>query len=702
MRLSGWLLSVAFSVAVGGADVPIDVRAAGPGAKCLIDAAAVARSGDAQVRRPVIEGQAVLPLSLDRAWRISVESERCWSDVREWTWDHGDRVVLNVFPGGEVSGTFVSNSRPQERLRATLFLPDETTTDCSLAFPKWSCHVPADVPFDLRLELPGVAAVHFWSVAVRPQEVRELEPQRLLAGASVSGWIHDPDGKPLSDARVVLTPFEPDAPDEVKRVALRRTAKTNRRGFFQFALLPADDYQIVSHVEGFSPAIVPLVTVREGERLEWPRAISHLPLASLELTVQPPTDPAGKPWVIELVEHTRVPAQESKQPLKRAASSAGQWSATGLRADLYRLNVRNASDSVMERAWVDLSAGGEVTFNVQVSRFRVEGVLRVGDEPLQAEIRFATRAGKMVRVITGEDGRFETAFPESGVWKPTVYYTIDGVRAEVNAPVVEIPEVAEGPAQVDIELPAGRIRGKVILPDGTAVKAAVHIRSSDGILIAQQVTSASGAFTFIGLRKDGYALEAEGERGATPQPLSVRAQEKWTDELRVVLEPYRQLTAQILTPSGAAASGTVVDLSLDGGHSWTRQAVRTDGIFRYSVPAGVDAVQLIALTYAYPSAFVRVLMNDSPVTIRLQRTGGLLRIKGRTPFVMRDQAMAPFNMFFFPEPFGRFDGAIHLEPGPYTICPRPQRDSSCRDVVITPHGDTTIEFERARGATEAP
>ncbi len=243
------------------------------------------------------------------------------------------------------------------------------------------------------------------------------------------------------------------------------------------------------------------------------------------------------------------------------------------------------------------------------------------------------------------------------------------------------------------------------MPDGTPAKAAIHVRSSKGILVAQQVTSSKGVFEFVGLDGAGYVLDAEGERGATARPLQVQAAEGRANELHVVLEPYRELRAEIYTPSGAAASGAVVEFSLDGGRSWVRRTVSTNGLFRYSVPAGVDLAQLVVLTYGYPSALVRIPMEGrvrEPIAIRLQRAGGLLRVKGRTAYVLRDGMVVPFNAFFFPEPFGRFEGAIYLEPGSYTICPRPLRDTACRDIVITPHGESFVEFEHIREKEDAP
>lgn len=673
----------------------------------LVGRAAV---GDVSIRVPLREGETVYRLSLtaDQAWELGAELEGCWSETIVWSPTESAEVSLNVYRAGSIGGEFETEAEPTEDLKGLIFplRGSEIRGDasgggipvsCELDFPRWHCLVPANISFDLRLDLPGFASIHYWSVRATSQTVQELEPQQLVAGASLSGWVQDSEGVLRRDAQVTLYPLEADESrlDKERVVARRRAVMTNERGFFQFTGLEPGSYRLVSELIGLSPATVPEVRVREGESVVWPRAIAHAPFATLEVAFYPAIDPDGERWMVELNETTSLHLERGPS-LKGRATIDGQWTAKSLRADLYRLIVRNKNGSELERIDVDLTEGGLKDITVNVRSLRVRGVLRMGDEPLRAEVSFTNFTGKFVRVTTSEDGRFEARFPAGGKWIPEIRYPAGRSGSTVILDPVEVLPGNGGEAEIELLVPGGRIRGEVV-SDGAAVRAAVHV-IRNGHIVAQVVTPETGKFDFIGMRSGAYALDAEGEPGATPEPVQIEVEGNQVRDVRLTLAPFQWVSGTVFTPAGTPASGAVIHVLRDGGQSWIRIVTDVSGRFEYRTPAGSGDGGLVVVTYSYPSALIRVPANRrGPVVITLKPEGGILRIRnGAIPYIRSPHASAPMRAFYFPDPRGRFNGGVYLEMGTYLVCPGRQVDGSCQTVTIAPGADVEVDFSEGK------
>lgn len=672
-----------------------------PGAAgCLANAAVLALpdNGGATVRHAITSppGQLTLDLNEDEGWRLTAEGDGCWSETLTLWRPFPREIVLRVYRVATVRGAFslAGKERPTE-VHGHLFSqrpgsePLEGGLQCALRNLVWECAVPAALPFDLRLEMPGFATAYYWDVVAKPGLSSELEARAVYAGASIAGWVHDPADKPVDQARVVLMPLEA-VPQAGHGDARRSNAVTNRRGFFQFAGLDGGQYRLVAESSSFSPSVGPEIAVRRGEATTLSRPLRYSAFGELQVVLDPPVDTDG-PWIVALTE--AVPLYlVPRQPIVHAADRLGHWSASRLRADLYELVVQNGPGSVVHRAAVDFFGGGSKSINLSIARIPLRGVLRFADEPLKAEIEFRNASGKLVRTTTDEFGRFETRFTTPGWWSPTVLYGVGRSKARIELAGIAVKEPAAAPQEVEITLPGGRIRGSVVSRAGAPMQAAVHAtrtRQPDG----QQITSETGEFDLVGLRPGTYQLDAQGASGGTSQPITVLLEEGETKSVKLVVDPYNLVAGFVLTPEGAPASGAIVRIC-DDGVSWTREVTDVRGYFEHSVNASIPTVKLVILTYSYPSAMVTIPATGEPVTLRLQPAGGLLRIRGvPTAMVSSRETAAPIQVFFFPEPFGRFNGAIYLEPGNYQVCPPAQERLACRDVVINGGAEQIIDFK---------
>ena len=222
-------------------------------ARCTKNGWVTARSSDGQalVRIPLRQDQHAysMQLSGESIWEIAIDANGCWSETAHGP-AGGGALTLALHRAATVSGAFESDvkARPDGELRGFVF-PQQRggageslgvsglATQCELDFPQWQCSVPADVPLDLRLELPGFGAIHYFGVAAAEGPAKKLPAQPLLAGATLSGWVQDSERLAVPNAKLTLYPMQVHAySGETQGLAARRQAATaNAKGFFQFA-----------------------------------------------------------------------------------------------------------------------------------------------------------------------------------------------------------------------------------------------------------------------------------------------------------------------------------------------------------------------------------------------------------------------------------------------------------------------------------
>jgi hypothetical protein len=704
-----------FELVASAAEVQVRLKPRVGAAMCATRGWLVGRdaAGGRVERVPLGAGETVYRLTLPGAgtWEFTVESEGCWSETVVWGHAQSTEIDLHVFRAGFVESVFSSETESPPELRGVVFplgsgsvdmsMPSSASTGipapCKLDYPRWQCSVPANTPLDLRLDAPGFGTIYYWSVVADSVSTRQLEPQRLVRGSSVAGWIEDGKGVPVAAAKVTLYPLEAEVsrPDMQRIAARLKTTTANHRGFFQITGLEAGTYRLVSEADGLSPTTVAELRVRAGESLVWPRAIVHVPPAALEISLDPPVDPDGNQWVVELAEE-RPLHLERVPTLTRPATKEGRWTAAPLRADVYELTIREKHGSEVEVVDIDLSDGGLKSISLDVRSIAVQGVLRLAGESLNADITFSNRTGKIVRASTSDDGTFTARFPTGGGWTPSIRYPRER-GSSITLDDVDIDPAKATSQQLELDVPGGRIRGQAVRANGSPEHAAVYVLR-EGKPVAQVITKDNGKFDFVGMKAGAYAITAEGLNSSTDQPLQIDIATDDVKDVRLVLAPMRRIAGTVLTPHGTPASGAVVHVLSDDGRSWTRVVTDIAGQFEYSVPGSTGEVTLIVLTYAYPSAMTRMAVHAlEHATIALKADGGILRLRnGAIPYVRGGGGVVvPMRALFFPEPFGRFNGGMHLEPGAYVVCPNRSVETTCRTVTIAPGADVDVDFQPA-------
>lgn len=697
--LTGTAAILLLTGALHAAEVRVTIVDRSPAQRCSRDASILATSSDSPAKTIELSS---LPATLDdaRTWQIRGKARECWSTTATWTQFVPAEVMIELHPAATLHGVFSGKERtgfpqlqasafripPDGRTRRTL--PDAEPLECSTDFPRWTCSIPASLPIDVRIEPPGYAPVYAWNILAQPSQRRDTGTQELVPGSSLAGWVESVDGEPLGGAVVTLAPLQADSTGRISAAQYRGTS--NDRGFFQIAGIAPGEYRMVSRARDLAPVVVPALTVRPATASTWPRALRHVPALAFQLTIDPPAASDGSSWNVLLNE--RIPLVPGAPPdaITLSRDDNGVWSAKGIRPDRYELVIRDGNGLIAERRELDFSDGAPEMLAVTITAIEVAGVVRVGDEPLAAaDVRFTNDRGQRFFVTSREDGTFQASFPAEGRWTPLVYPLGKLQRAQIRAGALEI---ARDTHAIEIRLPGGRIRGRVVTESGTAVPAAVHV-VKESALVAQQVTAADGKFDFIGLAEATYAVSAEADAGASGKPLDVLLGDGETKELELVLEPYRFLRGIVQTPDGRPAGGAVVRISTDGGLLWTDLVAGPEGNFESVVPNGMREVELVVVSYSYPSAMLRVPTGQrEPLAIRLQPQGGILRVEPNRGYVLRQNVVAPLMALQLPN--AGVEPVVRLEPGGYRICPGPRNDEECRDVQIAPGVTSTVDFSK--------
>ena len=116
-------------------------------------------------------------------------------------------------------------------------------------------------------------------------------------------------------------------------------------------------------------------------------------------------------------------------------------------------------------------------------------------------------------------------------------------------------------------------------------------------------------------------------------------------------------------------------------------------LVEYPVSRASTVVQIAALTYSFPAAFIAVPADGRPIQLTLRRHGGLIRFaEGQRGWLSGNGVSAPSNVLFFPEPGGRFNGALFVEPGAYVVCRHRSLDDRCHRISILPGSEQTVDF----------
>lgn len=564
----------------------------------------------------------------------------------------------------------------------------EHAVPCSLTERAWRCSVPAEHPLHLRLVFDDFAPVYVWDIAARDAEV-DTGVHTLARGASVVGRVL---GEQATLALIPMTAAHQPAAD--RAVTSLRT-KTDARGWFRFVSVPPGRYRLISKMAGRADAVRE-VEVNRGRELRLAEPLLHPALAELEVLVTPPVTKAGRQWRVAL----KRPGERMSEMVRAAEGTAGVdgvWTHGGLQPGAYLLIVSDAGSEVTHQL-VELRGGLE-RVPVAISAIDVRGRIVSGGKPVEATVRFdyIDANGRRVEAETDEDGHFGLTFPIAGEWRPSVFVN----AVELKLPPVTIRSPHE--EEVLLDLPGGRLEATVLDADGATAPAALLLQR-DGETVSSGLTDDDGKIELFGLEPGAYTAQAEAEHGfAGPIPVTIEKDEVTELELRV--SPIREVTGQVLTSDGLAASGAIVRTLDDVTRSYEDTIADGRGVYSFRVKPGVDSIDMIVLAPPHPLALRRIQVGakrTSAPPIVLARTGAMLRVVPSGSIPPWPMLQAPHGRSYplvlllaprFGQPWrelvnGTFQFSV--EPGAYVLC---SPDSKCKSTLLAPNAEMLITFE---------
>jgi hypothetical protein len=339
--------------------------------------------------------------------------------------------------------------------------------------------------------------------------------------------------------------------------------------------------------------------------------------APLVVTVSPPLDPAGAPWIVQLFEES----SEGRKPVdERPVDAGGAWTTTAARYGVfYRLRIKTgkgdgwyADDKPFE--WDPDRAPREV--RLVSSAFRATLVL--GKKPLSGRVTFTDRDGLVaVPFAAKTDGTFEGVLPRDGWWSVTV--AADRPHFKTTFDVKVDPVFRDGtPPDVEIRVVSKVIQGEIV--DLKNVPVPVASLSVSGFQEPMKVEG--GSFTWDKV-VDGWmsvhaSVAGPGQFDQSPR-LSVRVSGGWVDPGFVALQirPTYVLKGRAVLPSGEPAAGARIRLI-----SSPFSEIRTspaDGRFQMTIRGGGERACLLVIDPSKAARLVPVpaseLEQDIPVAI---------------------------------------------------------------------------------------
>lgn len=434
-----------------------------------------------QISPEELERELSIELPAGKACRLLLQGEGIWSEPKVVQVDSTtDRIELAVWRTGWVRvalepprGEVLPEQGIRLRFEASTGSPRGEGRCVREPGREVRCEAPVGI-HHLALRVPGFASLRFWDQKVSSEREAQLGRRALVAGASVVGTVSLPAKLEQPAVSVELVPETQPLlpPGEVQRMGtLARKTTADARGFFAFEGLEAGSYRLrASHPKLGQAELAPVALVPGSET--WLRQPLVLAAPSrLEVELDPPLDPEGQRWRIQLA--AIRPGNALEPPRSFEASEAGRAVLADLAPGPYLLQVASPAFGAIHGMELMLPAPDPV-LSISLELIPVAGRLSYGSDPVPfATLRFGGQHGIVgIETRTDERGQFSTTLPRSGAWTVSVEAEEPSISVEWFGVAVERPRDGR-PARLELRLPKIEVRGRVVSAEGQPVPGAL-------------------------------------------------------------------------------------------------------------------------------------------------------------------------------------------------------------------------------------
>ncbi|MGH7487721.1 MAG: hypothetical protein ACREMY_19285, partial [bacterium] len=332
--------------------------------------------------------------------------------------------------------------------------------------------------------------------------------------------------------------------------------KVTSPGFFQLAGLKAGAFALKIECPGWSPVSLP-VSLVDAKELSLASPLILHPLANVEILVSPPTTPDGSAWEARLL---TLPAGSNTYETKDQGPvrEDGGWRSQSVEPGDYVIRLTDSAGAIWHEENLEVESGGAPAV-IDLDLVSLEGVLRLGGEPLAATVVFGTTNHvPNVRMSSDVKGHFAGYLPNAGEWPVEVLL---GEGRQQRAPSVSVTKSSSGqPVRVEIDLPDTRLAGKVVAsgrPVDDAFVLVMKARSGQDSKQANQRVDREGNFEIMGLSVGAVKVRAY-DRTRTSDWVQAEIREgRHAPELRLELGETVQVRGLLLGPNGPISGGLI-------------------------------------------------------------------------------------------------------------------------------------------------
>ncbi len=608
-----------------------------------------------------IPGTATIDLSPGR-WRIEAATDGFWlpTQTLELKEAESQALELRAWPLTELVGKLVplhGASIPAEMsLRFSSAAEDlehveefEGALDCQIDETTVRCPVPADA-MDLKLLPEGFIPHYRWAVTPKKGEILDLGPLALEQGASVSGWVTTESGADLPrPTRVSLVPRgleDRERPREKARLELfTKGVEVLPIGFFQLRSLPPGTYLLNAEAQGHAMASID-ISVLEGRESMLIHPLVLSPPVTLEVVVDPPVDPDGEPWLLQVGRLNRYKSSLLDIDVSPVETN-GVWERTGLSPGPHLIQLLQASqEPLLVR---EILLGEEpMPIILEPSLIKVRGRLQLGGEPLAGTIWFGGRRGApRVETFSSEEGEYEALLPRTGFWRIDIDADEPPVSRQLVA--VEVPEPRGGEAvELDLELPKTLLRGRVVEEDGQPVGRGVVLVATDeekGGTSTYRAIDEEGRFEFHGLPEGRVDFHARAPSGRSDHVSLVLAEDLEPPEQELVIRAENPLEVLALADGQPVPGARVMLRSTTLLHAGASvETTGPDGRVTINLPRATREVVAIFGAPGFALAIARKPISGKELVLELSRTAGTLVLE--LPGNAHDEGKTWFSAVF--------------------------------------------------------
>ncbi len=612
-----------------------------------------------------------------------------------------------ILPAGEEAPPdFAAFFRPSPEVPKGKEVPPGSAV-CPIREKKWACTVPAGL-LDIRFQASGFIPRYLWSVNAKPGKPLRVGSPVLARGSAVQGWVVTADGTPLAkDAKITLRPRGaggvPNLTDVTRAKSLATTAAINARGFFEIEAVPPGEYTLEATSGRLAPAVttVQVVPGRVTEVANPPLVLEH-PI-TLKAYLDPPMDPWGEPWRIELFQVDLGTMILSKKPALPAGGD-GAWVSDVLTPGRYGVSVLPSRGGTWWSAEIEVDAR-TAPLQIELDVVSVRGTIRLGKRPLAATLSFGGRHRPLrIETASNADGDFALVLPKRGDWRVSVSAAEPLVEREL-ARVEVSPKPGTDEAEVDIRLPNTVVRGKVVDEAGEIVAGAVvAVRPAAEERIHAR-TDAHGEFELRGIPPGPALVTAESGASLEADIQTVEVVNDLEPPSLILVLRESLKVAGLVGSAVGAVPGVQIKAAPLGIPYIGVPAVSSDsqGRFQLTLPR---ATQEMLLAVGGPGFAFRMLRApvpaEGPLTLGLRQESGTLIVETEEPI---DWAVAG-SVPFFVLHGGGIEGLAylatwayrngvaqrdpyrvsipHVEPGEYVVCRAVSEDLAALEMGLLP------------------